>query len=91
MIKITKSTYGVKRLNAKSGPFTLAPEEEARLVALGVAEYVFASGNPAEIAANALKASGAVSDKGKEETPAKTAQKAAKTASETKGKAAKNK
>lgn len=40
MIKITKGFYGVKRLNAKSAPFSLSDAEEARLVKLGVAEYV---------------------------------------------------
>lgn len=40
MIKITKGFYGVKRLNSKSAPFSLSDAEEARLVKLGVAEYV---------------------------------------------------
>ncbi len=40
MIKIISGTYGPKRLNSKSDPFTLPAEEEKRLVSLGVAEYV---------------------------------------------------
>lgn len=40
MIKITNGVYGVNRLNSKSAPVTLTKEEEARLVRLGIAEYV---------------------------------------------------
>lgn len=47
MIKIIKGTYGyrtdggiVKPKTAKDGPFSVSPEREAELVAMGVAEYV---------------------------------------------------
>ncbi len=40
MIKIISGTYGTERLTSKSAPFALSKEEEARLVKLGVAEYV---------------------------------------------------
>lgn len=48
MIKIIKGTYGyrnpnsglVEAKNTKSKPFSLSPEREDELVALGVAEYV---------------------------------------------------
>lgn len=47
MIKIIKGTYGymtengtVKPKTEKDGPFELTKEQEARLVGLGVAEYV---------------------------------------------------
>ncbi len=46
MIQIVAGTYGkaegnrVVAVTAANGPFTLQPEQEARLVALGVAEYV---------------------------------------------------
>ncbi len=48
MIKIIKGTYGyrnpinglVEAKNTKSNPFSLSPEREDELVALGVAEYV---------------------------------------------------
>lgn len=47
MIKITKGVYGyvtksgaVKPKTPQDGPFELTPEKEARLVGLGVAEYV---------------------------------------------------
>lgn len=40
MIKIIKGVYGVKRADSKSAPFSLSAKEEARLVSLGVAEYV---------------------------------------------------
>lgn len=46
MIKIIKGTYSAKRLTSKSDPFTLSAEEEKRLVALGVAEYVTAPEAP---------------------------------------------
>lgn len=46
MIKIIKGVYGVKRANSKSAPFTLSKDEEARLVSLGVAEYVTAPEEP---------------------------------------------
>lgn len=46
MIKIIKGTYGyrtergiVKPKTAKDGPFSVSPEREAELVAMGVAEY----------------------------------------------------
>lgn len=51
MIKITNGVYGVNRLNAKSAPFSLDPKEEARLVALGVAQYVSAPDEGAEASA----------------------------------------
>lgn len=54
MIKITKGVYGVNRLNAKSAPFSLDPKEEARLVALGVAQYVSAPDEGAEAGAAAV-------------------------------------
>ncbi len=47
MIKIVKGTYGrlnkngtVTRMTAQDGPFSLAAEQEARLVSLGVAAYI---------------------------------------------------
>lgn len=52
MIKIIKGTYGymdkngiVKPKTEKDGPFELTKEQEARLVRLGVAEYVNGSTN----------------------------------------------
>jgi hypothetical protein len=42
MIKIIKGVYGWRRLDANSGAFSVDPKEEARLVKLGVAEYVTA-------------------------------------------------
>lgn len=51
MIKITNGVYGVNRLNSKSAPFSLDPKEEARLVALGVAQYVSAPDEGAEAGA----------------------------------------
>ena len=58
MIKIVRGVYGyvtesgaVKPKTAADEPFELAPEKEARLVGLGVAEYVGgASPAPAESA-----------------------------------------
>ena len=46
MIKIIRGVYGVNRLTSQSAPFVLSEKEEARLVALGVAEYVEAPANP---------------------------------------------
>ncbi len=48
MIKIIKGTYGTKRLNSKSAPFSLSEAEEKRLVDLGIAEYVSVPGVPAQ-------------------------------------------
>lgn len=50
MIQMTFGVYGAKNgmKRASDGPFSLSPEEEARLVARGVAKYV---GAPVEIPA----------------------------------------
>lgn len=53
MIKIIKGTYGaiingqIRPKNANSAPFTLDEKEEARLVKMGVAEYVGEAPAPA--------------------------------------------
>ena len=62
MVKIIKGTYlckdkkGFRRsITAKDGPQTFDKEEEARLVSLGVAEYVTGSTEPAKVEPKAEK------------------------------------
>lgn len=62
MVKIIKGTYlckdkkGFRRsITAKDGPQTFDKEEEARLVSLGVAEYVTGSTEPVKVEPKAEK------------------------------------
>lgn len=74
MIKIIKGTYGyrnpsnglVEAKNTKSKPFSLSPEREDELVALGVAEYVGEDVDDSKDDSDAAPADAPTSDPGQQ-------------------------